>query len=85
MALRRVIGWLGILAHLVVLVFYAASGLMAPGWAVIGLLVIWAALGGLAIWLLRTRPVWVPVVPLAAVIIWFAVMNAGDAWLGWTA
>jgi hypothetical protein len=36
--------WLGLAGHLVALVWYAASGLVAPPWAVVGLLVIWAVL-----------------------------------------
>ena len=47
------VGWIGLLLHLGTLVFYAASGLVAPGWAVITLLVVWAVLLGVAIWLLR--------------------------------
>jgi len=78
-------GWVGLLGHLATVAWYAASGLMAPGWAVLGLLMIWLVLLGLAIYLLRTRPVWVLAVPVLAVAIWFAVMSAGDAWLGWTA
>jgi hypothetical protein len=80
-----VAGWVGLAGHLATLVWYAASGLMAPGWAVIGLLVIWLALLALAIYLLRTRPVWVLAVPVLATAVWFGVMSAGDAWLGWTA
>ena len=80
-----ILGWVGIIGHLVTLVWYMASGLMAPGWAVIGLLVIWLVLAGVAIYLLRTRPAWVLAVPVASAVIWFAVMAAGDAWLGWTA
>lgn len=78
-------GWVGIACQLATLVWYLASGLMAPGWAVIGLLVIWLALFGTAIYLLRKRPAWVLVVPVISAVIWFAVMSAGDAWLGWTA
>jgi len=81
----RIAGWLGLLAHLAVLIFYAASGLVAPLWAVVVLLVIWVALLVLAIVLLRRRPAWALVVPIAAVAIWFAAISAGDAWLNWTA
>jgi hypothetical protein len=79
------VGWIGLLLHLGTLVFYAASGLVAPGWAVVLLLVVWAVLLGVAIWLLRTRPVWVPAVPVAAWFIWWAAISAGEAWLNWTA
>jgi hypothetical protein len=82
--MNRAIGWLGLLLHLGTLVFYAASGLVAPGWAVVTLLLVWAALLGVAIWLLRTRPLWVPAVPVVAAAIWWGSLTAGEAWLGWT-
>ena len=78
-------GWVGMAGQLATLVWYMASGLLAPGWAVICLLVIWLGLFGLAIYLLRKNPAWVLVVPVLSAAIWFAVMSAGDAWLGWTA
>src|SRR5690349_12469502 len=79
------LGWAGVLGHLATLVWYMASGLVAPGWAVIVLLVIWLALFAVAIYLLRNRPRWTPVIPVVAVAIWFAGISAGEAWLGWTA
>lgn len=81
----QIVGWLGLAAHLVVLIWYAASGLVAPGWAVIALIAVWAGLLVVAIRLLRRRPAWVPAVPAAAVAFWFAAISAGDAFLGWTA
>jgi hypothetical protein len=80
-----VLGWAGLAALLATLVFYAASGLLAPGWAVALLLVVWLALLAVAIWLLRSRrPLFVPLVPLAAVLIWFGALTAGENLLGWT-
>lgn len=73
------------LGHVAVGFFYAASGLLAPLWAVIALLVIWTGLLVLAIVLLRRRPAWTLLVPAVAVLIWFATISAGDAWLNWTA
>jgi hypothetical protein len=81
----RIAGWVGLLGHVAVGFFYAASGLLAPPWAVIVLLVTWTGLLVLAIVLLRRRPAWTLLVPAAAVLIWFAAMSAGDAWLNWTA
>ncbi|SCL27633.1 hypothetical protein GA0070624_3540 [Micromonospora rhizosphaerae] len=81
----RVVGWLGLIAHLALAFWYAASGLVAPAWAVAGLLVVWAVLLVVAIQLLRRRPALVPLVPLAAVLIWLTVVSAGGAWLGWIA
>lgn len=81
----RIAGWIGVAAHLCVLVFYVSSGLVAPGWAVAALLVVWLVLLGVAVRLLRTRPALTLLVPIAAAVIWLAVISAGEAWLGWTA
>jgi hypothetical protein len=64
---------------------YAASGLLAPAWAVVVLLVLWALLllVALAWWSLHPR--WVPAIPVVGAVVWFAAMTAGGAWLGWTA
>jgi hypothetical protein len=83
--LALIAGWIGLLAHLPVGIWYLSSGLVAPVWAVALLLVIWLALLALAIYLLRTRPAWALVVPVLAVAIWLAVLTAGGEWLGWTA
>lgn len=80
---RRVLGWLGFVAQLCTLIWYAASGLLAPGWAVVGLLLVWLALTALAWWLVRTRPLWTLAVPVLAAAIWFAAISAGEAFLGW--
>lgn len=81
----RIVGWLGLAGHAFLFFWYGSSGLVAPLWALIALMVVWGALLVLAIRLLRTRPVLVPLVPVAALVIWFAALSAGDAWLGWTA
>jgi hypothetical protein len=79
------LGWLGFAALLAMLVFYAASGLLAPGWAVVLLLLVWLALVAVAAVLLRRRhPLWVLLTPIAAWLIWFAALTAGEKWLGWT-
>jgi len=79
------LAWVGIVGHVAVLFLYVVSGLAVPAWAVGVLLVIWVGLLAVAIALFRTRPPWTLVVPVAAVVIWVAVVSAGDAWLGWTA
>jgi hypothetical protein len=48
------------------------------------LLVLWAALLVLAIWVRRTRPLLTPLVAVLAIALWFAILSAGEAWLGWT-
>ncbi|KWX04546.1 hypothetical protein TH66_07085 [Carbonactinospora thermoautotrophica] len=79
-------GWAGVAAHLVLLVPYASAGLVAPPWAVAGLLLVWAALLVLALVLLRgRRPVLALAAPLLAAAMWLLVLTAGDLLLGWTA
>ena len=80
-----VLGGLGLAGLLVALIFYASSGLLAPGWAVVLLLLVWLALLVVAVQLLRRRrPVWVPVVAVAAWLIWWGALTAGEHLLGWT-
>jgi hypothetical protein len=80
------LGWLGLAAHLVTLVFYLSSGLLAPGWAIAVLLVIWVALLVMAIRLLRARkPLSVLLIPIVAWLIWFGALTAGERFLDWTA
>lgn len=64
---------------------YASSGLLAPAWAVVLLLLLWAALFALACAWWTPHPRRVAVVPVVAVLLWFAILNAGGAWLGWVA
>lgn len=76
--------WLALLLHLAAGYLYVLSGLVAPPYAVIGLLVVWVLL---LWWLFRIRHQrWKTlVVPAAAVVIWFTVLMLGDFFLGWTA
>ena len=64
---------------------YAASGLLAPWWAVVLLLVVWLVLFVVACRWWTPHPRRVPLVAVVAVVFWFAALNAGGAWLGWTA
>jgi hypothetical protein len=77
--------WVGLAGHLVMLLWYAASGLVAPPWAVVGLLAIWAALLLVGLRLRAARPLWMLAIPVLDVAIWFGAISAGDAFLGWTA
>jgi hypothetical protein len=81
----RIVGVVGLVAHLGMLIWYAASGLVAPTWAVVALLVVWAALLAFAIWLWTRRPAYVPLVPVLAAVIWLGAISAGGAFLHWTA
>jgi hypothetical protein len=79
-----VLAVLAALAHLVVGFFYLASGLVAPLWAIIVLLVWWVLL---AVWLVRLAlrgSWWTPAVPVLAIVTWFAVLTLGEQLLGWT-
>ena len=72
--------------HLVMAVPYAASGLLAPGWAVALLAVWWLVLAVLLLVLaLRRQVVLALLVPVLALLSWVGVVSAGDAWWGWTA
>ncbi len=63
---------------------YGASVLVAPWWAVVVLLVIWAALMLVACAWWTLHPRWVPGVAVVAIVFWFLAIVAGAAWLGWT-
>ena len=85
---RRLAGLIGFvfgtLLHVVVGVFVFSSGLVAPAWAVALLVVVWFV-GAALLWQWRRRPGRALLVPVATAAVWFAVISAGGAWLGWTA
>lgn len=64
---------------------YAASGLLAPVWAVVVLLLVWLALFVTACRWWTPRPKLVPVLPVVSLVVWFAAIMAGGVWLDWTA
>lgn len=81
----KVAGWVGMVLLLFPLYWFAASGLLAPLWAVIGLLLLWAATVAFGLMVIRRRRGWwVLALAPALMIIWFLVMSAGEAFLGWT-
>ena len=82
---KYVIAGLALAAMLALAPFFFASGLMAPGWAVGIFIGVWLLLFGLGCFWIRRKPLWVVPLPLIAVAFWFGGMNAGAAWLGWTA
>jgi hypothetical protein len=81
----RIGWWIGFVGHLLVLPWYAASGLVAPLWAVVGLIGVWLVLLAAGARLRRYRPLWMLLVPLVDVAIWFGTITAGEALGGWTA
>lgn len=62
---------------------YAASGVLAPWWAVIVLLVVWMAFLVTAFRWWTPYPNRLPWLALAAIVVWFAVMLGGGVLLGW--
>jgi hypothetical protein len=64
---------------------YAASGLVAPVWGLTVLMFVWLVLFVTACRWWTPHPRWVPLLPVVAVVLWFAAITAGGAWLGWTA
>ena len=75
---------LAMVAMLVLAPFFLSAGLMAPLWAVVGLVVVWLILFVLGCVWFRRRPLWTLPIPVVAAAIWFGTMSAGEAWLGWT-
>ena len=82
--LGYVIAGTGVALLVAALPFYLASGLLAPLWAIFVLLLIWALLFGLAIRWFRRHPYRVIALPVAAGVIWFVLVSAGEAFLGCT-
>ena len=74
-----------LLLHLFALWPYTVSGLMAPGWAVLSGLVLWALLGVLAVGVHRRWGAVAALVPLFAVVLWFVLLTLGEQQLGWVA
>ena len=66
-------------------VFYLASGLVAPVWAILILWIIWLALAWYGLRLARAGSYLVLVVPLVAGAIWYLVLTVGEQALGWQA
>lgn len=80
----KVQGLIALGLHLVAGYFYVLSGLVAPLYAMIALLVFWVLL----LWWLTRMPQgsWkVLIVPAVAGVVWFSVLMLGDVFLGWTA
>ena len=83
-AVRYVLGALALAALLALAPFFVASGLMAPGWAVVVFVVIWLVLFVLGCVWIRRKPLWVIPLPFVAAAIWLGGMTVGGEFLGWT-
>ena len=64
---------------------YAVSGLLAPWYGVVLLLLVWVVLFVVACRWWTPHPKLMLLLPVAAVAIWFAVLTLGEALLDWTA
>ena len=83
--LERAGGFISIGGIAVMSFLYFASGLVAPLWAVIVLILIWfvhLVLG--CLWFTK-HPIRSLVLPLSLVVIWFGAMLGGEELFGWTA
>ncbi len=75
----------GLLLMVIVGWFYLVSGLVAPPWAVIGLVVVWAVVLILGLIQWNSRPLWILVAPFALMVFLAVVIWAGDQFLDWSA
>lgn len=66
-------------------VFYLASGLVAPAWAIVILWIVWLVLALYGLRLARAGSYLVLAVPVVAGAIWFLVLTLGEQVLGWQA
>jgi G:T-mismatch repair DNA endonuclease (very short patch repair protein) len=80
----RVLGIVALVALVALAPFFFASGLMAPGWAVVVFVAVWLALLVAGCLWVRRHPARVIPLPVIAAAFWFGGMSAGEAWLGWT-
>lgn len=86
---RRAVGYLlaglGVLLLVAELPFALASGLMAPLWAVVLVVLLWCLLFVVALAWFRRHPVRVLLLPFLGVVVWVGVLTFGEQVLGWTA
>ncbi len=80
-----VVAVLAALAHLVVGWFYLAGGLVIPGYVLIPLWVVWLILAAVLVRLAIGRSWWTAAVPVAAAVLFVAVLVVGEQVLGWQA
>jgi hypothetical protein len=83
--LRRSGPWIGMAGLVCVLWLYGASALVAPLWAVAVLVALWLVQFVLACRWFGRRPYAVLAMPVVALVVWLAVIFAGEALFGWTA
>jgi ABC-type Fe3+-siderophore transport system permease subunit len=79
-----VLGGIALAGLLAMSILFFATGLMAPLWAIVGFIAIWAILVLLGRVWIRRHPWRVVLLPVIAAIILFGGLRAGTALLGWT-
>ena len=79
-----VLGGLALAGLLAMSIWFFATGLMAPLWAVVGFIAAWAVLVVLGFVWIRRHPWRVLLLPVVAAIILFGGLRAGATLLGWT-
>jgi hypothetical protein len=80
----RIAAVIALLAMVPVGFFYVASGLLVPGPWLFLLWVVFLVLVSVGVRLFRRRSYLVLAVPVVAAVVWFGMLTAGEAWLGWT-
>lgn len=76
--------YVGMAGLLCAFLLYAASGLVAPWWWVLGMLLVWCGLWWLGLRWWTAHPGRVMLLPVAAFALFPVLMAAGDSWFGWS-
>jgi hypothetical protein len=79
-----VLGGIALAGLLAMSILFFTTGLMAPLWAIVGFIAIWAILFLLGCLWIRRHPWRVVLLPAIAAVILFGGLRAGAALLGWT-
>ncbi|GAB3260102.1 hypothetical protein [Nocardioides dilutus] len=84
---RRISPWgfVGVAGMAAMFFPYAASGLVAPYWAVGVLIVVWLVQMVVTCRWFMTYPKRTLVMPVVALVVWIGAIAAGGAFLDWTA
>ena len=78
-------GFVGVAGMVAMFFPYAASGLVAPYWAVGVLLVLWLAMFVVTCRWFMPHPKRTLVMPVVAFAVWIGLISAGGVFLDWTA
>jgi hypothetical protein len=79
-----VLGGLALAGLLAMSIWFFATGLLAPLWAVIGFIAVWLVLVVLGVVWIRRHPWRVLSLPVIAAAVLFGGLRAGTTLLGWT-